>query len=163
MICQGNDHKTPLWHSSLCAALLLLPRWCRGTWGLQSATGMHSAPSHGPSHLQPNHPNHTLPGGLSRGKSSQSPAEEDVGTVQLPTSHCTVASQKSSWRNPTARHKQVTAHKAFKEDFPTQHFAEEFRQVSFHPNSICLAPGWPGASTGCRRTATAALSKKIAI
>lgn len=100
MICQGNNHKTPLRHSSLCAALLLLPRSCWGTWVLQRVQqGCTQPPSHGPGHIQPSNPKQTLPERrpfLSKGESSQSPAEEDMGTTELPTSRCTVASQQSS-------------------------------------------------------------------
>lgn len=167
MICQGNNHKTPLRHSSLCAALLLLPRSCRGTWVLQRVQqGCTQPPSHGPGHIQPSNPKQTLPERrpfLSKGESSQSPAEEDMGTTELPTSRCTVASQQSSGETRLLDTSKSQDTRNSERTPPQNTFQMSPDKFHVYPNSICPASGWPGASTGCRSAATAALSNKIVI
>lgn len=145
MIHQGNDHKTHHCDTapSAVADLLLLPRPRRGTRIMQRMRwGCTQSPSHGPSYIQPNNPKRALSERLGKRKSPQ------LGRVWEHYSHaratavwCLNSFSPVSWRNPTATHKQLAGHKAFRgKDSPAGHLSDEPGGASCLPQQHLPGP-----------------------
>lgn len=119
-------------HDTVPSALLCCS--CQGRVG-------YLGPELSPQPMGPDtyNPSQTLPEGLSKGESSQSPAEEDVGTVQLPHKPLQGGISKIFLEKPDCW-TQASHRAQHSERTPPQNTSHKSRQVSCSPHQHMTGP-----------------------